>query len=148
RSEAGDVSLIVNKTVLFRDLGKIPYKEAWDYQMKLFGDTIALKLENRKLPPEQQKPTPNYLIFCEHNPVFTLGKSGSMDNLLLDESGLKIHGIDFYAINRGGDITYHGPGQITGYPIFDLDNFFTDIGKYLRLLEESVIVFLQKYGLK
>lgn len=124
------------------------YKKAWDYQEDLFKKTIAIKTVNRKLADEQQQQTPNYLLFVEHPHVYTLGKSGSEDNLLLDEEGLKEKEAQYYKINRGGDITYHGPGQIVGYPILDLDNFFTDIHKYLRLLEEAVILTLADYGIK
>ncbi|GAB3333546.1 lipoyl(octanoyl) transferase LipB [Marivirga atlantica] len=124
------------------------YQEAWDYQGELFEKTIAIKTSNRKLEEEQQQITENYLIFLEHPHVYTLGKSGSEDNLLLDEDGLKEKEATYYKINRGGDITYHGPGQIVGYPILDLDNFFTDIHKYLRLLEEAVILTLKDYGIE
>ena len=123
------------------------YQKAWDYQEKLFKETIAIKTENRKLPEAEQKETDNYLIFLEHPHVYTLGKSGSEEHLLLDEQGLKEKEATYYKINRGGDITYHGPGQIVGYPILDLDNFFTDIHKYLRLLEEAVILTLKEYGI-
>lgn len=136
-----------NKEVEFQQLGLIDYQQAWDYQEKLFADTIALKIENRKQPEEQQQPTPNYLLFCEHPHVYTLGKSGDESHLLLDQEELRKAEATYYKINRGGDITYHGPGQIVGYPILDLDNFFTDIHKYLRLLEEAVILTLQDYGI-
>ena len=129
------------------DLGLIDYKEAWDYQEKLFQEIVNLKIENRKKPQDAQSRTPNYLVFCEHPPVYTLGKSGSLDNLLLDGSGLDKVGATFYKINRGGDITFHGPGQIVCYPILDLDNFFTDIHKYLRNLEEGVIMTCKDFGL-
>lgn len=124
------------------------YKEAWDYQEELFLKTIKIKTNNRKVEEHEQELTPNYLIFLEHPHVYTLGKSGSEDNLLLNDDGLKEKKASYYKINRGGDITYHGPGQIVGYPILDLDNFFTDIHKYLRLLEESVILTLGDYGIK
>jgi lipoyl(octanoyl) transferase len=124
------------------------YKEAWDYQEELFLKTIKIKTNNRKVEEHEQELTPNYLIFLEHPHVYTLGKSGSEDNLLLNDDGLKEKKASYYKINRGGDITYHGPGQIVGYPILDLDNFFTDIHKYLRLLEESVILTLSDYGIK
>lgn len=133
--------------VYFRDLGRIEYKDAWDCQEELFSGIIKKKIEQRNHPDATYQPT-HYLLFCEHPHVFTLGKSGSMKNLLLNEEGLKEHNISFFKINRGGDITYHGPGQIVGYPIIDLDYFFTDIGKYLRLLEESVIVTLRSYGIE
>lgn len=137
-----------NKKVIFQDLGKIDYKEAWDYQEKLFKEVIDIKLANRELPEEQQKETPNYLLFCEHPHVYTLGKSGSEDNLLLNEEGLKDKEATYYKINRGGDITYHGPGQLVGYPIIDLDNFITDIHKYLRWIEEAIILTLKDYGIE
>jgi lipoyl(octanoyl) transferase len=124
------------------------YKKAWDYQETLFNKIIHTKLVNRERPVSQQTPTPNFLIFCQHPHVYTLGKSGDPGNLLLDEHGLSRHRASFYKINRGGDITYHGPGQIVGYPIFDLDNFFTDIHRYLRMLEEAVIRTLKYYGLE
>lgn len=139
---------IINKRVEFRDLGLIDYQQAWDYQESLFADTVALKIRNRNLPAQEQSPSPNYLLFLEHPHVYTLGKSGKQENLLLDESGLKEKNATFHKINRGGDITYHGPGQLVGYPILDLDNFFTDIHKYLRLLEEAVILTLVEYGIE
>lgn len=138
----------MNKKAYYKDLGKIPYKEAWDLQTETFQLVISQKLANRKLPEEEKRPTDNYLLFCEHNPVYTLGKSGTEANLLVTPEFLAAEKIDFYPINRGGDITYHGPGQLTGYPIFDLDNFFTDIGKYLRFLEEAIILTIADYGLK
>nr|WP_255481050.1 lipoyl(octanoyl) transferase LipB [Pontibacter sp. Tf4] len=125
----------------------IDYKEAWDYQDKLFTGILDLKSRNRNLPEDAQVQTPNYLLFCSHPHVYTLGKSGHEENLLIDEQGLQEKGATFYKINRGGDITYHGPGQIVGYPILDLDNFFTDIHKYLRFLEEAVILTLEEYGI-
>ena len=139
---------VPNKQVDYRDMGAINYKIAWDLQMKLFEEIKEMKLKNRELPADQQIQTPNYLLFCEHNPVYTLGKSGVMENLLLNNQQLKDEGIEFYHINRGGDITFHGPGQITGYPIFDLDNFKTDIIVYLRDLEEAIIEVLEEYGIK
>lgn len=139
---------VLNKQTKFIDLGLIDYQEAWDYQTKLFEKTVSLKIENRKKESNKQEVTPNYLIFCSHPHVYTLGKSGDQANLLLDEKGLQEKQASFYKINRGGDITYHGPGQIVGYPILDLDNFFTDIHKYLRLLEEAVILTLADYGIK
>jgi len=144
-----------NKQVLFKDWGLIDYKEAWDKQEALFADTVNLKIEirNRQASSEGNEfeegtLTPNYLIFCEHPHVYTLGKSGKPEHLLLDENRLKEKKAVYYAINRGGDITYHGPGQIVSYPILDLDNFFTDIHRYLRTLEEAVILTLTDYGLK
>ena len=145
-----------NKQVFFQDWGLTDYKEAWDRQEALFGHTVELKtkIRNRKITSEgdeyseDDELTPNYLIFCEHPHVYTLGKSGKPEHLLLDERGLKEKNAVFYPINRGGDITYHGPGQIVGYPILDLDNFFTDIHLYLRTLEEAVILTMADYGLK
>ncbi|WP_339665501.1 lipoyl(octanoyl) transferase LipB [Maribacter arcticus] len=136
----------MNKRVQLQDLGLKDYKETWDFQEKLFKEIIDLKIKNRR--EEESVDTPNYLIFVEHPHVYTLGKSGDISNLLVDEKALEEKGASFYKINRGGDITYHGPGQIVGYPILDLDNFFTDIHKYLRFLEEMVILTLADYGLK
>lgn len=138
----------MNKNVAFEDLGIIDYKKAWDYQEELHQKVVAVKLKNREILPENQIPTPNFLLYCEHPHVYTLGKSGSEENLLLDETQLEQKNATFYKINRGGDITYHGPGQLVVYPIFDLENFFTDIHKYLRFLEEAVILTLQEYGIK
>lgn len=137
-----------NKNTQVISLGLVDYKEAWDFQEKLFADTIALKIANRDLPAKQQKSTPNYLLFCSHPHVFTLGKSGAEANLLATDEELGRIEATYYKINRGGDITYHGPGQIVVYPILDLDNFFTDIHKYLRLLEEAVILTLAEYGVE
>ncbi|HSP40953.1 MAG TPA: lipoyl(octanoyl) transferase LipB, partial [Gillisia sp.] len=122
------------------------YKETWDYQETLFKHILDIKIKNRRENLTFQ--TPNYLVLVEHSHVYTMGKSGEIENLLLNESQLEKIGARYYKINRGGDITYHGPGQIVGYPIMDLDNFFTDIHKYLRFLEETVILTLQEYGLK
>jgi len=135
--------------VKFEELRDVSYKHAWDYQQKIHQDLISDKL-NRKNDPSSLAPrqVDHHLIFCEHNPVFTLGKSGSIDHLLLNEGQLIKEDIEFFKINRGGDITYHGPGQITGYPIFDLDEFFTDVHKYVRFLEESVIRTLSHYGIE
>jgi len=142
------------REVIFRDLGLIDYKKAWDEQELIFNTTIAAKLANRvKAVDDREKSqrdfigTKNYLLFCEHPHVFTLGKSGSEENLLANEDQLKEKEATFYKINRGGDITYHGPGQLVVYPIFDLDHFFTDIHKYLRFLEEAVILTLREYGI-
>lgn len=135
----------MNKKVQIQDLGSKGYQEAWDYQVELFDAIIAKKMINRN--NDQQHPTENYLLFVEHPHVYTLGKSGDLSNLLLNEKQLEAKGTTFYKSNRGGDITYHGPGQIVGYPIFDLENFFTDIHKYLRYLEEAVILTLKEYGL-
>ena len=137
---------MTERLVHFKDLGIIDYKEAWDLQEKLFAKTIALKIERRN--GTSQEETQNVLLFCEHPHVYTLGKSGSEDHLLLDETGLKQEQAVFYKINRGGDITYHGPGQLVAYPIFDLDHFFTDIHKYMRFLEEAVIRTLAHYGIQ
>ncbi|HEY4651999.1 MAG TPA: lipoyl(octanoyl) transferase LipB [Pontibacter sp.] len=141
------MAVLQNKEIKVERLGLIDYKEAWDYQDKLFTSILDLKSRNRTAPEGEQVPTPNYLLFCSHPHVYTLGKSGREEHLLLDEQGLKEKGATYYKINRGGDITYHGPGQIVGYPILDLDNFFTDIHKYLRFLEEAVILTLQEYGI-
>lgn len=138
----------MNKTVLFQDLGTKDYKECWDYQEELFNKTIQLKVANRDLPQEQQIATTNHLLFVEHPHVYTLGKSGDASHLLINDSQLEEKNATYYKINRGGDITYHGPGQLVGYPILDLDNFFTDIHKYLRLLEETIILTLDEYGIK
>ncbi len=134
------------QTVQLIDLGLKDYKETWEYQEKLFQEIIDIKVANRRNNTHTQ--TPNYFIFVEHPHVYTLGKSGDLNNLLLNETQLKEKGASFYKINRGGDITYHGPGQIVGYPILDLDHFFTDIHKYLRFLEEVIILTLADYGLK
>ncbi len=136
------------KKVEFQDLGLIKYQEAWDYQQQLLNETIATKRRNWSLNEEEKESTKNYLLFCEHPPVYTLGKSGNQDHLLLNDQELKKHGVDFFKINRGGDITYHGPGQIVGYPIFDLEQFFRDVHKYVRFLEEVVIRTLAEYGLE
>ena len=120
----------MNKQIKFIDLGVMDYKDAWDYQQNLFDEIVEIKKKNRKNNSELI--TPNYFLFVEHPHVYTLGKSGNMSNLLIDENQLKSKNASFYKINRGGDITYHGPGQIVGYPILDLENFFTDIHKYLR----------------
>ena len=136
----------MNKKVQLIDLGTKDYKETWDFQENLFKSIVDLKSANRN--SDNPKATPNYLLFVEHPHVYTLGKSGDTSNLLLNEEQLKEKNATFYKINRGGDITYHGPGQIVGYPILDLDNFFTDIHKYLRLLEETIIKVLADYGIE
>jgi lipoyl(octanoyl) transferase len=136
----------MNKKVHVQDLGLKDYKEAWDYQEQLFKNTLDLKIRNRR--EDLRLETPNHFLFVEHPHVYTLGKSGDISNLLVDEKVLVAKEATFYKINRGGDITYHGPGQIVGYPILDLDNFFTDIHKYLRFLEEMVILTLAEYGIK
>ncbi len=129
----------------YKNLGLIDYKQAWDLQESIFAENIRRKIDLRNglETPE----TENHVLFCEHPHVYTLGKSGSLDNLLLDENGLQQHDATFYKINRGGDITYHGPGQLVVYPILDLDYFFTDIHKYMRFLEEAVILTLAEYGI-
>jgi lipoyl(octanoyl) transferase len=134
-------------TVKYIDLGLIDYKEARDYQEKLFNEIVSVKLNNRNLPDKEQTHTTNYLIFCEHPHVYTLGNSGDAANLLVNEQQLISAQATYYKTNRGGDITYHGPGQIVGYPILDLDNFFTDIHKYLRYLEEVIILTLSEYNI-
>lgn len=136
----------MNKQIYLRDLGSRDYKEAWNYQTELLDDIIAIKRNNRV--SEVKEVTPNHFLFVEHPHVYTLGKSGDQNNLLINEKQLKERGATYYKINRGGDITYHGPGQVVGYPILDLENFFTDIHKYLRLLEEVIIKTIAEYGLK
>ncbi|MDR4987639.1 MAG: lipoyl(octanoyl) transferase LipB [Bacteroidales bacterium] len=137
----------MNNSVSFQDLGVIDYKEAWDYQEKLFKDIVDQKMHNRANPGQLQ-PTSNYLLFCEHPHVYTLGKNGSENNLLVNMLELHQKEATYYKINRGGDITYHGPGQIVGYPILDLDNFSPDIHLYVSNLEEAVIRTIAAYGLK
>jgi lipoyl(octanoyl) transferase len=133
----------MNREIKFIDLGLMDYKEAWDFQQNLFDEIVDIKKKNRQ---ENTKiKTPNYFLFVEHPHVYTLGKSGDISNLLIDENQLISKNASFYKINRGGDITYHGPGQIVGYPILDLENFFTDIHKYLRFLEEVIILSLKNY---
>jgi len=136
----------MNKEIELQDLGYKDYKQTWDYQEQLFKGIVDTKIKNRR--EDLQIPTNNYFLFVEHPHVYTLGKSGDLSNMLLDENQLKQKEATFYKINRGGDITYHGPGQIVGYPILDLENFFTDIHKYLRFLEEMIILTLAEYGLK
>ena len=136
---------MMNKIVEFEDLGLIEYKKCWDYQERVFAKTLAIKSTNRA--NNENRSTRNHLVFCEHPHVYTLGKNGDKNNLLVTKKILKNRGAAFYKINRGGDITYHGPGQIVGYPILDLENFFTDIHKYLRLLEEAVILTLKDYAI-
>lgn len=140
------ISFMKNHLVQLQELGLKDYKETWDYQQKIFQETIDSKIRNRR--ESIQEPTQNTLLLVEHPHVYTLGKSGDLSNLLMTEEQLVSKKATFYKINRGGDITYHGPGQIVGYPILDLENFFTDIHKYLRLLEEMVILTLAEYGLK
>jgi lipoyl(octanoyl) transferase len=139
-------TMIKNKKVEFQDWGQLDYQPAWEKQEAIFSATVQAKVANRTTNSEN--PVPNHLIFVEHPHVYTLGKSGRPENLLLDENGLKEKHATYYKINRGGDITYHGPGQIVGYPILDLDNFFTDIHLYLRTLEQAVIDTLAEYGIE
>jgi lipoyl(octanoyl) transferase len=134
-------------TVQFEDMGRTRYQAAWDYQEGLLAEGVAVKTENRRQPDAPPALPANYLLFCEHPHVYTLGKSGKMDHLLLNEQQLAEREIDFHKINRGGDITYHGPGQIVGYPIFDLEQFRPDIHDYLRKMEEACILTLADYGI-
>ncbi len=134
------------KKIHLQDLGAMDYKLAWDYQESLFDEIIQIKRKNRN--ESLSLPTKNHFLFVEHPHVYTLGKSGDFNNLLLTEDQLKAKEASFYKINRGGDITYHGPGQIVGYPILDLDNFFTDIHKFMRYLEETIIKTIAEYGIK
>jgi len=136
----------MNKGVELQDLGRKDYKQTWDYQEKLFKGIVDTKIKNRREAANLE--TKNYFLFVEHPHVYTLGKSGDMSNLLVDEAQLAEKNATFYKVNRGGDITYHGPGQIVGYPILDLENFFTVIHRYLRFLEEMIILTLAEYGLK
>ena len=133
------------RSVHFKVLGQIDFKDAWDLQTSIFQTTIDQKKIKRE--GRQDVETSNHLIFCEHPHVYTLGNNGDIGNMLISESYLEQAGASFYKINRGGDITYHGPGQLVCYPIFDLDHFFTDIHKYLRFLEESVILTLKEFGI-
>jgi lipoyl(octanoyl) transferase len=142
------VNEIINQETKFIDLGLIDYKEAWDYQTNLFNTTVEIKNRNRTLPENDRLATSNHLVFCEHPHVFTLGKSGDEKNLLVDKENLQGIDASYYHINRGGDITYHGPGQLVVYPVIDLENFFTDIHKYMRLLEESVIQTLLEFNIE
>lgn len=136
----------MNRNILLKDFSLKDYKETWDYQTDLLQEIVDTKISNRR--NNLKKTTKNHFLFVEHPHVYTLGKSGDMSNLLLNEKQLTEKGATFYKINRGGDITYHGPGQIVGYPILDLENFFTDIHKYLRLLEETIILTIAEYGIK
>lgn len=140
--------MIANHQVDFEDLGEIDYQEAWNYQESLFKKVVSIKLANRPFHEDEKQFTGNHLIFCEHPHVFTLGKSGDEKHLLLSADKLKERHISYYKINRGGDITYHGPGQLVVYPILDLDYFFTDIHRYMRTLEEAVILTLADYNIK
>ena len=136
----------MNRNILLKDLSVKDYKETWDYQTMLLQEIVDVKIDNRR--NNHKNITQNRFLFVEHPHVYTLGKSGDISNLLLNEKQLTEKGATFYKINRGGDITYHGPGQIVGYPILDLENFFTDIHKYLRLLEETIILTIAEYGIK
>ena len=142
--------LPTQRAILVQRLGLVPYVPTWDLQEALLADTIALKVANRQAEAIGQapQPTPNHLLFCQHPPTYTLGKSGKPEHLLLDEAALAAHGATFHRINRGGDITFHGPGQLVAYPVLDLDNFRPDIHWYLRALEEAVIQTLATYGLR
>jgi lipoyl(octanoyl) transferase len=137
-----------NKKTAFKDLGVMDYQQAWDYQTELFNSILEVKSANRNLPATEQRLTNNYLLFCEHPHVYTLGKSGNESNLLVKKEDLQTIGATYYHINRGGDITYHGPGQLVGHPVIDLENFFTDIHQYMRLLEEAVIQTLREFGIE
>ena len=139
---------VVNRHTEFFDLGLIDYKDGWDRQTELFQKILAVKSENRNLPNNEQRTTDNYLVFCEHPHVYTLGKSGDESNLLIKKEELSTIGATYYHINRGGDITYHGPGQLVVYPVIDLENFFTDIHQYMRLLEEVVIQTLREFKIE
>ncbi|MBN8576470.1 MAG: lipoyl(octanoyl) transferase LipB [Cytophagales bacterium] len=137
---------VLNKKTRFIDLGLMDYQQAWDYQTSLFQSILEVKTANRTTT--EQLSTTNYLLFCEHPHVYTLGKSGEEQNLLFKKEALHTIGASYYHINRGGDITYHGPGQLVVYPVLDLENFFTDIHRYMRLLEEAVIQTLQDFEIK
>ena len=145
----------MKQTIIIQDLGNQAYQEAWDYQEMLLQKSLSVKAKRLEIangPVNNElesvsEATPNYLLFVEHPPVYTLGKSGKAENVLLDDEQRKERGIEFFHTNRGGDITFHGPGQIVGYPIIDLENFFTDIGRYLRSLEEVIILTLREYGI-
>lgn len=138
----------MNTKIAFEDLGIKDYQLVWEYQEKLMKNIIDIKMENRKLPPEQTIETPNHFLFVEHPHIYTLGKSGAEENMLINSNKLKEINADFVKTNRGGDITYHGFGQIVGYPILDLENFFTDIHLYIRNIEEVIILTMSEYGLK
>jgi len=137
--------------IIFRDLGVMDYQQAWDYQEKLLQENVKAKSavysQQSAAEPHLPLATHHYLLFVEHPPVYTLGKSGNIDNVLMNEEMRSAKGIEFFRTNRGGDITYHGPGQIVGYPILDLEKFYTDIGRYLRNLEEVIILTLAEYGI-
>ena len=135
-----------NNRIVVKDLGVLSYEDSWEHQKTIFENIISQKIKNRTL--KKKNKTDNYLLIVEHKPIFTIGKSGDTSNLLLDTKQLKSKNIEFKKINRGGDITFHGSGQVVGYPILDLDNFFTDIGQYLRTLEEVIISAIGFFGLK
>ena len=135
-----------NNRIVVKDLGVLSYDDSWEHQKTIFDNIISQKIKNRTL--KKKNKTDNYLLIVEHKPIFTIGKSGDTSNLLLDTKQLKSKNIEFKKINRGGDITFHGSGQVVGYPILDLDNFFTDIGQYLRTLEEVIISAIGFFGLK
>ena len=139
------MNTLINYETEVIDLGLIDYQKAWDYQTRLFNETLAIKTGNRSRENSNSAATKNYFIFCEHPHVFTLGKSGDEKNLLIEKENLSSIQADYYSTNRGGDITYHGPGQIVVYPVLDLENFFTDIHRYMRTLEEAVIQTLEEY---
>lgn len=141
------MNIVINKQTQFIDLGLIDYQQAWDYQINLFNQILETKTFNRTASPAEQIETKNHLLFCEHPHVYTLGKGGDVKNLLLTVEGLAKVNARYYHINRGGDITYHGPGQLVVYPVIDLENFFTDIHQYMRFLEESVIFTLADFGI-
>lgn len=138
----------MGKEIFYKDLGLVPYQQAWDLQTRLFEQVIERKLHNRKVEESEQQNQFHYLLFCEHPHVYTLGRNGKESHLLLDEAGLIEKEATFHKINRGGDITYHGYGQVVGYPILDMDEFFTDIARYVRILEETVIRMLTAYGIE
>lgn len=142
------MNAVIHRGASVIDLGLIDYKEGWDYQTKLFNEILAIKAANRDLPSSDQRETPNYIILCEHPNVYTLGKAGNEKNLLMPLEQLVDINATYYPINRGGDITYHGPGQLVVYPVIDLENFFTDIHKYMRTLEESVIQTLREFEIQ
>ncbi len=138
----------MKKLSIFKDLGIIDYQEAWDYQEKLFNELIALKSNNKDLPMCEKVEVVSHLLFCEHPHVYTLGKSGSEDNLLVNYIQLQAKDASFYKINRGGDITYHGPGQIVGYPIIDLEEFGMGVKEYIYNIEEAIILTLKELGIE
>lgn len=138
----------MGKEIFYKDLGLVPYQQAWDLQTRLFEQVIERKMHNRKAAEGEQITQFHYLLFCEHPHVYTLGRNGKESHLLLDEAGLQEKEATFHKINRGGDITYHGYGQLVGYPILDMDEFFTDIARYVRILEEAVIRMLAAYDIE